>query len=354
MVNPKEDAMVELRDDKLIFTFPEIHPEARLTVAFNRTLRIPDDGKTYPLPPGLGNFPVEHIDDYDGIPEAWIPYGGIMLPMYQSEALWLSFNSSWISDHEARYPFAIKIGTGKINAVTGEYWTNGLSKNPQGYLVVPGQPWLDGYCVERGIIRQFVALPLGAGYSAEEQITGKDEFGGIQIEVIPMNIDAFNDRWPVREKQSPILTFNESAPPRVTYCRSKKKHTMSLAPGGRMRQEIFEDQFKSFEWDRQTSSRCFVHLANSVQWKKITGKNPPTFPIAAKDYSEHGLPWFDYYSDLKPLPGSRVLSKLKSVFEKGKDEMDDPLPENNSASPQNIVPIQSDHHTTSIYKVREW
>jgi hypothetical protein len=349
MVNPKEDAMVELRDDKLIFTFPEIHPEARLTVAFKRTLRIPDDGKTYPLPPGLGNFPLEHIDDYDGIPEAWIPYGGIMLPMYQSEALWLNFTSFQIHEHNALYPFAIKIGTGKINAVTGESWTKGFSQDPQGYLVVPGQPWLDGYCVERGIIRQFVAMPLGAGYSAEEQITGKDSFGGLQIEVFPFHREAFLERWPELD-QAELDYWAENRP---RYCRARKKKSMSLAPGGRMRQEIFEDPFKSFEWNQQTSSRCFIHLANSVEWKTITGKNPPTLPMTAKDYSRHGLPWFDYYSDLKPLPGSKVLNKLKSVFEKGKSDLDNPLPENDSVSPEKIISIHSNSED-SPYKVREW
>jgi hypothetical protein len=342
--------MVELKNDELIFTFPEIHPKARLTISFERTLRIPDDEKTYPLPPSLGNFPLEHIDDYDDIPEAWTRYGGIMLPMYQSEALWLKFTSSLISENDARYPFAIKVATGKINAVTGEAWTNGLlSQSQQSYLVVPGQPWLDGYCVERGIIRQFVAMPLGEGYSAEEQITGKDEFGGLQIEVFPFHRDAFFERWPELD-QAELDYWAENRP---MYCRARKKKSMSLAPGGRMRQEIFEDRFKIFEWNQQTSSRCFVHLANSVQWKAITGKNPPTFPMTAKDYSEHGLPWFDYYSDLKPLPGSKILNKLKSVFEKGKSDLDNPLPENDSANPEKIIPIQSNSED-SPYKVREW
>ena len=33
-------------------------------VNFQRTLRIPDDGGTYPLPPGLGDFPVFRVEDY--------------------------------------------------------------------------------------------------------------------------------------------------------------------------------------------------------------------------------------------------------------------------------------------------
>ena len=30
----------------------------RFAVSFHRTLRLSDDGRTYPLPPGLGRFPI--------------------------------------------------------------------------------------------------------------------------------------------------------------------------------------------------------------------------------------------------------------------------------------------------------
>jgi hypothetical protein len=56
--------------------------------------------------------------------------------------------------------------------VTGEPYRPGLHREPQDFAVIPEQPWLDGFCVSRGVIRQFVAMPLGAGYTAEEQITG--------------------------------------------------------------------------------------------------------------------------------------------------------------------------------------
>ena len=47
--------MIELLDDELVFTFPEVHDKARLDIALKRTFRIPDDGKEYPLPPGFSN-----------------------------------------------------------------------------------------------------------------------------------------------------------------------------------------------------------------------------------------------------------------------------------------------------------
>jgi hypothetical protein len=33
--------MIELKKDSLVFTFPEVHPDAKLTIDFQRTLRIP-------------------------------------------------------------------------------------------------------------------------------------------------------------------------------------------------------------------------------------------------------------------------------------------------------------------------
>ena len=67
-------------------------------------------------------------------------------------------------------------------------------------MVVPEQPWLDGFCVAKDVIRQFVAMPLGSGYSVEEQITGKPEHGGLQIIVYPMK----------KERYEPILARNTS------------------------------------------------------------------------------------------------------------------------------------------------
>ena len=148
--------MIELRNDQLVVRFPEVHKDAVLRVDFQRTLRIPDDNREYPLPPGLGRFPLQQVDDYaDGAPQSWQKHGGVFLPMYQAEAMWISF--------EASYPMAVKVAAGKVNALTGDEWKNEISRNPQDYLVVPDQPWLDGFCVQEGMVRQFVAMPLGEG-----------------------------------------------------------------------------------------------------------------------------------------------------------------------------------------------
>jgi hypothetical protein len=94
-----------------------------LTIAFQRTLRIPDDGRTDPLPAGLGVFPLRSLDDFPAMaPASWLQRGGGAMPMDQSEALWISFS--------ARYPCAVKIAAGKINAVSGAAWTAELHSEP--------------------------------------------------------------------------------------------------------------------------------------------------------------------------------------------------------------------------------
>jgi len=299
--------MIELKSDSLSFSFPEVHKDAKLIVGFQRTLRIPDDDKTYNLPPGLGEFPMCHVDDFSGgVPPHWLERGGVMLPMYQSEALWINFSSS--------YPFAIKIATGKVNAVTGDDWSDGLHRDPQDYVVSPDQPWLDGYVVEKGVIRQFVAMPLGAGYTAEEQITKEAKTGGIQIMAYPLKASAYKSR-PDRFHPDAVMMCGEASD---CLCEDAD---MGLAPGGRMKQEIYDDSFKLEDWELDHSSRCFVHLTNSLVWRQITGKNPPTVPPTVKEYTDAGLPWFDYYDDkLSAVKGSDKLKEMKSVSALGKEK----------------------------------
>ena len=315
--------MLELKHDKLSFRFPEVHKDALCRIDFQRTLRIPDDNREYSLPPGLGRFPMEHVDDHKRrVPSKWLGHGGVLLPMYQSEALWINFSGG--------YPCAVKIATGKSNAVTGKPWADKIGKKPQDYLVVPDQPWLDGYCVQKGLIRQFVAMPLGDGYTAEEQITGKAEHGGLQIIVYPMK----RDRYEAMIKPQTHMIFEDT-----NYCMKMMNapSEMGLAPGGLMRQEIYEDEYGFDAWDLDASSRCFVHILNSNQWNNVTGKPVPGVPPSVSDYSAVGLPWFEYYDDkLNTLEGAEKLSGLDSVAAKTIKLGEKPLKNNDTVTPTKI------------------
>jgi hypothetical protein len=344
--------MVELRDDRLEFSFPDVHPYAGAAVDFKRTLRIPDDGSDYPLPPGLGTFPLYHVDDFAAqVPTAWIEHGGVMLPMYQADAMWLSFGAHCIYDDErdVRYPCAVVVATGKINAISGKPWASRLARDPQNYVVLPDQPWLDGYCVEKGTIRQFVAMPLGEGYSAEEQVTGKAEHGGLQLMVVPMKREVYERRFPRRERK-PDRGMRYSTEGTLCAC----EPSMGFAPGGRMRQEIYEDPYDLSDWDTTAASRGFVHIVNSLAWCKITGQHPPTRPPTAKQYTAAGLPWFDYYSERNgAVEGSETLAGLKSVVQMGKEKREEPLPENQSVRVDRVVTLRAGLQTGQVREFRD-
>ncbi|MEH6550645.1 MAG: hypothetical protein V7744_11720 [Pseudomonadales bacterium] len=305
--------MIELKNDRLVFNFPEVHPTATADISFQRTLRIPDDGNTYPLPAGLGEFPLSHIEDHAAkVPADMLKRGGVLMPMYQSEALWLNFSDDG-------YPMAIKVAAGKINAVTGKPWSDALAEQPQDYVVLPEQLWLDGYNVGEDLIRQFVAMPLGEGYTAEEQITGEAEFGGLQLIVYPMKAEVYYKLFETRSVIDDDMEFLDI--PAFLRRPSETCESMGLAAGGLMRQEIYEDEYGMDVWDTESASRCFIHLCNSVDYAAITGRKPPHAPYTSKDYAQNGIPWFDYYGgEAKPLPGSAILGGLKSLAQIAKDK----------------------------------
>lgn len=318
--------MLTLEDDALVFRFPTIEQNARFAIKFQRTLRIPDTEKTYSLPPGLGCFPLRHTEDFAGrIPSRMLDRGGIVFPMWQTEAMWMNFDNQG-PEWGLEFPVAIKIAAGKINAVSGEPWQSGIHRDPQDYVVSPEQPWLDGFSIGNGEIRQFVAMPLGDGYTPEEQLTGEAEWGGLQISVIPLKLEAWQRQkaeWEEekrrREEQTPFLDG--------IHCSMMSCSEMGLAAGGRMRQEIYQDTFELEDWDLDSAERVFVSLVHAMDWAQITGEAPPREPITAAEYSAAGLPWFNYL-DCNPsvyMPNTK-LSKVKSVAQKFIEKNGEALP----------------------------
>ena len=283
------------------------------SVSFQRTLRIPDDGSDYPLPPGLGRFPICRVKDYARrVPASWREHGGVFIPMYQREALWLSFRGA-----EWR-PSAAKVAIGKVNAISGGPWDEALRAgapdgDAQDYVVCPGQPWLDGINAGSGYVRQFVAMPLGMGYTVEGQVTGKEEFGGIQIVAYDPKPGRFPER-PPRSYRGWRLSDT------VMCCESPSAMyggEMGLAAGGRMRQAIYPDSHGVDTWDAGNSGRVYVHIVNSTMYRDITGMEPPPSPVSARTYTAWGMPWFDLYDEGKgDVAPSKVLAGVQSVKQK--------------------------------------
>jgi hypothetical protein len=287
-----------------------------LSIRFHRTLRLPDDGRTYPLPPSLGLFPIHRVAEFAGrVPASWRGDGGVFLPMHQREAMWLSFEC------EPSQPIALKVAAGMRNALTGDEWDERIEAGrDQDYLVCPDQPWLDGFNAGDGMIRQFIAMPLGMGYTAEGQLSGEERFGGIQLlaflakpgRVVP---PVFTHELRIEDAPSPagpMAAYRVTASARLPSPGAE----MGLAGGGRMHQQIHPDPHGADVWDTGRSGRLFVHIVDAGLYEQITGRPAPPSPISARTYTEHGLPWFAEYGGGGDIAPAKKLAGLKSVAEK--------------------------------------
>lgn len=278
-----------------------------VTVDFQRTLRIPETG-LHPLPPGLGRFPLRRVADYpDTAPTEWLSRGGVMLPIYQREAMWLSFNAS--------EPSALQVGVGKVCAVSGLPWIEHLIGEPQNYVALPEQPWLDGINAGDGFIRQFVAVPLGSGATVEGQGTGQEVHGGVQLRAIGLTREALA-KWRA-EQELDIECCDDGLLGCIMPAPMADSASMGLGAGGRMRQEVYADDRPLANYDQSGARRVFVHLCSAAQWTAITGETPPSTPVDRDAYVHAGLPWFDFYNaDARDLGPSEILTQVKTVGKK--------------------------------------
>ncbi|MEV6654563.1 hypothetical protein [Streptomyces sp. NPDC051219] len=306
-------------------------------IRFIRTLRLPESG-THPLPPGLGEFPVRRVEDFPGtVPRQWLARGGVMLPVYLREAIWLSFAGS-------REPAALQIGVGKVCAVSGTRWTGRLTREPQNYVVLPRQPWLDGINSGQGTVRQFVAVPLGLGATVEGQVTGEETTGGVQLQAFPLSraaLDAWREEQRIQAERAAARARSAAAPrwtgapmpapaapgggygaafpvamaaPAPPAGPPPPAAAMGLGVGGSMRQEVYQDDRPMSDWAEDPSGRVFVHLVTPPDWRRITGEEAPPSPVDRAAYTRAGLPWFDYYDeDGTDLPPTDTLSQVKPV-----------------------------------------
>ncbi|KOV96681.1 hypothetical protein [Streptomyces sp. NRRL B-3648] len=325
-----------------------------VAVRFVRTLRLPESG-THPLPPGLGEFPVRRVADHaDRVPEQMRARGGVMLPVYLREAMWLSFAGT-------AEPAALQVGVGKVCAVSGEPWRDRLARRPQNYVVLPRQPWLDGINSGKGTVRQFVAVPLGLGATVEGQVTGEEVWGGVQLQSFPLKEGALA-AWRRQEREreralppvppggfgatgsygppggfgaalpmaapapggpppggaagSPPAAASYGAPPPPAAAAPRRAAAMGLGVGGSMRQEVYQDDRPLGDWSEEPAGRVFVHLVTPPEWRRITGEAPPPSPVDRAAYTRAGLPWFDYYdADADDLAPTDALGGVEPVGE---------------------------------------
>ncbi|KAI1640788.1 hypothetical protein F4809DRAFT_637240 [Biscogniauxia mediterranea] len=272
-----------------------------LRIWFHRTIRVPDNLGASQLPPGLGDFPLFQVKNYASkLPADMVARGGVFFPMHQKEALWIRMS--------ATAPFMVKIYAGGVNVVSGEHKAESAEtrqrradrhargENIQDYVVPPLQYWVDGFAVAPGVVRQFVAMPVGSGYNLEAQLAAEETIGGLQLEITPAR--------PELVPWDAARSSGQAAP-------------MGIAPGGRIKQCIVPDPYDSAIWSRDTTLAVAVQILNSAGFRAVTGLNPPPSPVGAQAYADAGLPFFQL--DESAWAGSAIAGfyqSFKSVNEK--------------------------------------
>lgn len=359
-------------------------------ISFNRTLRVPEDGKAYPLPAGFGRLPILRVEDYaTKVPAKWVSEGGFIIPLYQREALFLEFSGvPW-------RPAIAKVSVGRVNAVSGKPHDLAIRRHRQDYVVIPDQKWLDGINTGKGSVSQFVAMPLGEGYTIEAQITDEEKHGGVQLVIYDPKAGRFDEQDPgkrtaaaasrseraMRAKQRQILdsfpgdtrklvrllnnqhyiqaaellertaedVLNEirsvrskfeellgpsgfdgivpgknleppdlslraqstvseaqfmpsggeplyAARPVRTLAATPVKE-MGIAAGGRITQQILDDEYGADSWDPKAYRDIVIHIVNSAVFEEITGTPPPESPITVSQYQRYKIPWYSKYDE---------------------------------------------------------
>lgn len=304
--------------------------------------------------------------------------------------MWIRFSST--SDT----PFIVKIYAGGVNVVSGEPAVETEAtmnrraklmeqeKSIQDYIVAPQQRRLDGVAYGDGTIRQFVAMPLGEGYSVEAQVTGSEVIGGLQFEVTPTKIDqdivipldtpqfdvvvktltgketqvtvsashtVYETKVKVEEKEGcptdqqrliyagemleddRTLGFyrvgHETTLTLVLRLRGggQDEEELTIAPGGIIYQTIREDKNDVDNWDPDCSALFNVQVFNSARFCEITGKELPTTPVTAETYAECGGRYFEIF-DEKPseikgkFDGIQSVNAIDIRAAKSKDKQD--------------------------------
>ncbi|KAF5661549.1 integral membrane protein [Fusarium circinatum] len=348
-----------------------------LTITFRRTIRVPDNKNTSGLPPDKGAFPLFKIQDYARkLPLSMAQKGGMFIPMYQREALWIDFEST--------KTYAIRIHVGNVNIVSGEPKVPTLAtelrrrqllkkeKSIQDYIVVPDQKWIDGVATAPGQVRQLVAMPMATGTSIEVQMNGEESTAGIQFDITRLdpllsgpkdNINVmvkdlngkisnyFLSRFSrvetlkifVKAKAGVdvasqiLVSSSQRLQNKLRLCDYNLKNgallhlivrlrggssmieepEMNIAAGGLIRQNIVEQP--KGEYKKTSQVTINGQILNSASFQRVTGQEPPKSPISAATYAKAGYPFFSL--DEEPTTISGNFSDLQSMAQlKGRPE----------------------------------
>ncbi|KDQ55261.1 hypothetical protein JAAARDRAFT_196109 [Jaapia argillacea MUCL 33604] len=155
---------------------------------FHRTLRVPD-GVSPTIPQkSLGMFTLVPVARYaHKLPPKVVKAGGFIIPMFQREAMRITFDTS-----SSQTPEAIKVSVGSLNAISGIPKDKPTTHSEeQDYIVAGLQPWLDGVMTQSGVVQQIVVRPHGGNYTVEGEVMREAKHSSMQFDVFPRRDERF-------------------------------------------------------------------------------------------------------------------------------------------------------------------
>eukprot|EP01099_Mayorella_cantabrigiensis_P004000 TRINITY_DN3000_c0_g1_i1.p1 TRINITY_DN3000_c0_g1~~TRINITY_DN3000_c0_g1_i1.p1 ORF type:complete len:391 (-),score=44.74 TRINITY_DN3000_c0_g1_i1:344-1516(-) len=138
------------------------------------------------------------------VPKKITEQGGLILPMFQSEALCLRFES------KVDAPIALKIALEETNLITNEVWNKNLVASPQDYLVCPPQTWLYGISnPQKGFVKEIAPPKLRDGSAVPISL---------QFQAIPLCQRDVKFSYSVPGLQKEAFRLNVGSSPKANGC----------------------------------------------------------------------------------------------------------------------------------------
>lgn len=282
-------------NNSLHFRFPEIHPRVSCHIDFERTLRLPDPlDRRRPLPGRAGVFAPLPIDRFaDRLPPEIIERGGLIMPMWQADALWLGL---WQWNGFVHYVFALRLAWNDLNVVTGQEAGETIEARPQNYVILDGQEWLDGVGGPGVRFRQFVAPKPRPGTPLAARLANT-----IRISAHPLKYE----NLPPRVRR--LLETDHMSD--YAFHLLRRRFDGLVEGIGDVQEIVIDRDYDRAAWHEDIVAECIVTVVDAVTWKEITGEWPPQRPMTESDYGRNHMPWAADYEE--PLITSDQLTRLR-------------------------------------------